>query len=224
MARKKVKKRKVKSKFLFRFLVFLIIVGIGIYAVYNLKISSIIVKGNSLYSDWEIIEKAGLSDYPSSMQNVSSLISHKLEKDPFVRKAKVKKKFITTVIISVEENMPLFYYVPNGKTVLSDKTEVNENFAVPTLVNYVPDKIYSKFIEEVNNTDYKIVKRMSEIKYDPNDVDDERFLITMNDGNYVYLTLNKFNKINHYLEIIKEFDNKKGILYLDSGEYFKVVG
>ena len=45
----------------------------------------------------------------------------------------------------------------------------------------------------------------------------------MNDGNYVYLTLNKFNKINHYIEIIKEFNNKKGILYLDSGEYFKVI-
>ena len=73
------------------------------------------------------------------------------------------------------------------------------------------------------NTDYEIVKRMSEIKYDPNEVDDERFLITMNDGNYVYLTLNKFNKINHYIEIIKEFNNKKGILYLDSGEYFKVI-
>ena len=76
----------------------------------------------------------------------------------------------------------------------------------------------------MNNIDYGIVKRMSEIKYDPNEVDDERFLITMNDGNYVYLTLNKFNKINHYLDIIKEFDNKKGVLYLDSGEYFKVAG
>ena len=44
----------------------------------------------------------------------------------------------------------------------------------------------------------------------------------MNDGNQVYLTLNKFTKIDNYLDIIKEFDNKKGILYLDSGEYFEV--
>jgi len=44
----------------------------------------------------------------------------------------------------------------------------------------------------------------------------------MNDGNSVYLTLEKFNKIDKYLEIIKEFNNKKGILYLDSGEYFEV--
>ena len=45
----------------------------------------------------------------------------------------------------------------------------------------------------------------------------------MNDGNYVYLTLNKFLKINSYLDIVKEFNNKKGILYLDSGEYFKIL-
>ena len=70
--------------------------------------------------------------------------------------------------------------------------------------------------------DYDIVKRISEIKYDPNEVDEGRFFLTMNDGNRVYLTLNKFTKIDNYLDIIKEFDNKKGILYLDSGEYFEV--
>mgnify|MGYP003496935144 CR=1 FL=1 len=41
-------------------------------------------------------------------------------------------------------------------------------------------------------------------------------------GAKVYLTLNKFSKLDDYLDIIKEFNNKKGILYLDSGEYFEV--
>ena len=44
----------------------------------------------------------------------------------------------------------------------------------------------------------------------------------MNDGNYIYITLEKMDKINKYLDIIKSFNNKKGILYLDSGEYFEV--
>ncbi|MBD9085093.1 cell division protein FtsQ, partial [bacterium] len=67
------------------------------------------------------------------------------------------------------------------------------------------------------------LKRISEIKYDPNSVDEERFLFTMNDGNYVYLTLIHLEKINNYVDILKNFENKKGILYLDSGEYFKVM-
>ena len=86
----------------------------------------------------------------------------------------------------------------------------------------MPDNIYSDFLNSISSIDYDIVKRISEIKYDPNEVDEGRFLLTMNDGNYVYLTLNKFDKIDNYLDIIKEFDNKKGILYLDSGEYFEV--
>ena len=45
----------------------------------------------------------------------------------------------------------------------------------------------------------------------------------MNDGNYVYLTLDRFNNVNSYIDIIKKFGSKKGILYLDSGEYFKVL-
>ena len=73
----------------------------------------------------------------------------------------------------------------------------------------------------MNKVDSDIVKQISEIKYNPNDVDEELFLLTMTDGNYVYITLNSFNQINQYLDIVKNFSNKKGILHLDSGNYFE---
>ena len=48
----------------------------------------------------------------------------------------------------------------------------------------------------------------------------------MNDGNYVYINLRTMKKINNYVEIMKEvlskYDEEKGILFLDEGEYFKV--
>ena len=44
----------------------------------------------------------------------------------------------------------------------------------------------------------------------------------MNDGNHVYINIRKFKNINKYLNMIKSFNDKKGILYLDSGEYFDV--
>lgn len=222
MAKKKVKKRKIKGKNIFLLFLGIIVFALILILIYDMKIKSIVVKGNTLYSEWQVIKLAGLENYPRSMQNLSGLIENRLEKDPYIKKAKVRKKFLTNVSIEIEENLPLFYYAPNKKTVLKDGTETDSNFPVPTLVNYVPNKIYTNFIKEMEYIDYEIVKRISEIKYDPNEVDEERFLVTMSDGNYVYLSLNKFNKINHYVEIIKEFNNKKGILYLDSGEYFKV--
>ena len=61
---------------------------------------------------------------------------------------------------------------------------------------------------------------ISEITYSPNGIDKERFLFSMNDGNYVYVTLTKISKINDYKSIIDSVENKKGILYLDYGNYF----
>ena len=77
--------------------------------------------------------------------------------------------------------------------------------------------LYMKSIDE------KVLNRTSEIIYDPNDVDPERFMFIMDDNNYVYLTLRKFDNINNYINIVKKFGDKKGILYLDSGEYFKIL-
>ena len=224
MACKVKKKRKLKVKNVFLVFLFIILMLLGIAFLTDIKINNIVIKGNSLYSDWEIIEMARLDNYPSSLKTLSSSIEKRLEKDAYVNNVEVERPSLTKVVINIEENLPLFYYLPAEKTILADKTEVDDNFPVPTVINYVPDKVYSKFLKAIASVNYDIVKRISEIKYDPNEVDEGRFFLTMNDGNQVYLTLNKFDKIDNYLDIIKEFDNKKGILYLDSGEYFEVKG
>ena len=222
MVHKVRKKRKIKVKNVLLVLLFFIIILLGLAFLTDVKINNIVIKGNTLYSDWEIIEKAGLDDYPSSLKTLSRNIEKRLEEDDYIKNVDVERPSLTKVVINIKENLPLFYYLPAEKTILADKTEVSDNFPVPTVINYVPDNIYSDFLNSISSIDYDIVKRISEIKYDPNEVDEGRFLLTMNDGNYVYLTLNKFDKIDNYLDIIKEFDNKKGILYLDSGEYFEV--
>lgn len=218
----KKKRRKIKKKNLFLFFCFLTMILLSLAFMMDIKINNVIVKGNVLYEDYDIIKKAHLENYPSSLSNLSFNIKKTLEKDPYVKKANVYKTSLTKVVIEVEENLPLFYYLPTNKTVLVDKSQTDDNFPVPTVINYVPDKIYELLLEKISNADYDIIKRISEIKYDPNEVDDERFLFTMNDGNYIYVTLEKMDKINKYLNIIKSFNNKKGILYLDSGEYFEV--
>lgn len=222
MTRKVKKKRKLKVRKLFTVIFIFTLILLGLAFLTDVKINNIIVKGNNLYSDWEIIKMAKLDDYPSSLKTLSRNIEKNLEKDNYINEVNVERPSLTKVVINVKENLPLFYYLPIDKTILTDKSETKDNFPVPTVINYIPDKVYSKFLKAISSVDYDIVKRISEIKYDPNEVDEGRFFLTMNDGNRVYLTLNKFTKIDNYLDIIKEFDNKKGILYLDSGEYFEV--
>ncbi len=222
MARKVKKKRRLKVKKLMLFIIIVVGILLALAFLTDVKINNIIVKGNTLYSDWEIIEMAELDDYPSSIKTLSSTIKKRLEKDDYIKSVEISRPSLTKIVITVEENLPLFYYLVEDKTILSDETEVSDNFPVPTVINYVPDNIYSDFLTAMTEVDYNILKRISEITYDPNEVDEGRFFLTMNDGNQVYLTIDEFSKINDYLDIIAEFDNKKGILYLDSGEYFEV--
>ena len=75
----------------------------------------------------------------------------------------------------------------------------------------------------MNQVDDSVKSEISEIRYYPNNQDDDRFLLNMNDGNLVYLTLTKFKQINYYEDVLEQLDGKKGILYLDSGNHFKVM-
>ena len=93
---------------------------------------------------------------------------------------------------------------------------------MPILINDVNEEILTKFINKYKDIDKEIKMQISEIEYLTNDIDKERFLFTMSDGNYVYITLYKLSSIDEYLKITSTLKDKKGILYLDSGEYFKV--
>ena len=99
---------------------------------------------------------------------------------------------------------------------------IDGNISNITLINKIPDTIYDKFISKFRDLEYSVLDRISEVRYNPNEVDSERFLILMNDENYVYVTLNRFLNLNKYVDIIKTFSGKKGVLHLDSGEYFEI--
>lgn len=223
MGKSKNKKRKLNKKRLFFALVLFFLLSFVISKVFNSNIKNIYVKGNELLTDQEIIDIAGIEDYPSSINNLSVTLESRLEKNQYILEADVTKSNLTSKItIEVKENYPLFYYQTENKTILYNKDKVTEKFTTPTVINQIPNTVYDKFLKAIKKVKKNILYRMSEIEYSPNDVDEERFFILMNDGNYVYLTLDKFLAINKYIDMVKSFDNKKGILYLDSGEYFDI--
>lgn len=215
------KKRKINYKKIFQFLFFFLVLFLVIFIIINTPITNIYIKGNTYLSDQEIIRLAELEDYPSNIKNTSYMIKKRLEKSDMIINATIKKKG-TKIYIDINENRPLFYNSTNKVIVMLDKKEKQGDIITPYLLNYVPDTVYDKFIDAIAKIDISVLNRMSDIEYKPNDIDAERFYINMTDGNYVYLTIRDFEKINNYIEMIKQFQGKKGILYLDSGEYFEI--
>lgn len=219
----KKKRRKIRYDRVFLFLLVLGIIGYIIYYIFTLPITNIFIIGTETINDQTIIDDLGISNYPSSASISVSALKKKLEKNVLIKSAKVSRVGLRKIKIQIEENRPLFYYKNDGVTVMIDKTTTKEILDCPILINYTPKKIYKKLIDAMSEASINIQNHISEIKYDPNEVDEGRFLLTMTDGNYVYLSINKFDSIESYITIMKKFQNKRGVLYLDSGEYFKVL-
>ena len=228
MAKKIVKKRKLKVvNFL---IVLLVLIGLffGVYYLTTIPIKNIIVKNTSYLNDDYILELAELKDYPSFVLTSSRSVEKKLEKSNYINSVHLRKRLGFIVELDITENRPLFYNTNNNKYVLGNEKEIKEdeisyNFRVPRLLNYVPDKKYKKFVEGMHNIKEDILSKISDIEYKPNDYDKDRFLLYMDDGNVVYLTLTKFKMINHYNDVLKQLENHKGILYLDNGNHFQIM-
>lgn len=201
-------------------LLIMYIIGFLCYKVAISRITNIYIKNNNILTDQEVIDASGLRNYPSFILTTNYSIKNKLLKNDLVKKVKVKKGLWGKVYIDIEEYKPLFIY--EDKVILDNKNEVDLDISLPILVNKVDDDILDKLISKYESINDEIKLMISEIKYDPNDIDKERFLFTMSDGNYVYITLYKLSSIDEYLKITSTLKDKKGILYLDSGNYFEV--
>ena len=227
MSKRVVKKRKIKLR---NFMIFLlIIIGFifGVVLIVNLPINNILIKNTDYLNDDYVLELAKIKDYPSFVLTNSYKVKNRLKKSPYINDCNVKKKFFNVIEINIKEEQPVFYnknnneYVFGSGNTIKDDT-VNNSFRVPRLNNYVPDKKYKTFVKAMSKINVDVLGKMSDIEYVPNDFDKDRFVVYMDDGNMVYLTLTKFKQINYYNDVVSQLEGRHGILYLDSGNHFEI--
>ena len=221
-------KKRVRRKFnLGKFILFILIIFIiyfGMKYLFSIKIKNIIIVNNNYYSDEEIIEKAGIENYPEFITLSRKKIKNKLSTLDLIEDVEIKKEFGFILRITIKEKKILYHIRSNNEYKVSD----NKNYSldnvtgVPTLINYVPEEVEKKFVNKFKDIDSNIINMISEIEYNKTSYDSERFLLYMNDGNEVYITVTRTNLLNKYVDIVTKLDNKKGILYLDSGNYFEI--
>ena len=220
--KRKVKKKKIKIGRVFLALFFLFIVIFLIILLSKMPVLGFYISVNNYYTDNEILKITGLDKYPSYLFTSNINIKKKIKDNPILESVKINKTLLGKFKVEVKEKRILFYNINTKKSITSNGEEIDfYDKNSPVLVNNINDKnVYNSFLKKMKKVDKSILDNISEIKYDPNAIDKERFLISMNDGNYIYLTISKFTKINDYLKISKTLGNKNGILYLDYGNYF----
>ena len=149
-------------------------------------------------------------------------IKEKLLKNDFIKNVKVKRKLPSKIYLEIEEYKPIAIY--NDNIILSSKKKIKNNNNLeylPYILNNI-DEVYDSFVDKFSKINDDVLLKISHIEYSPNEVDKERFILYMVDSNYVYITLSKIEKLNKYNLIVNELENKKGIIYLDSGDYLEI--
>ena len=227
MAKKIVKRKKLK---LIPALIVLLILGglfFGTYVFINTKLKNIIIYNNNYLTDDYIIKLADIYDYPKFWLINTSKSAKKLKSSPYIKDVKIRRKFYNVLTISVSENLPIYFNNSDSTIVFEDGESVAEEeaidlFRIPRVINYVPNDKVNSFIKDMGKVKRDILGKISDIEYVPNEYDKDRFLLYMDDGNMVYLTLTKFEMINYYNEVLGQLEGHKGILYFDSGNHFEI--
>ena len=220
----KVKKKKINYKRIILAIILIISILLLVTYLIHLPVKNIYIIGNDILSDKEIIEISGLEDYPPYINTYFTNIKDNLLKNDYIKDVQIKRKILNKIYITIEENKPLAIY--NDELILSSDKLVANTYNIdyiPYIINNIDD-VYDDFITSFRKVNKDILLKISHIEYAPNEVDKERFILYMVDGNYVHITLSKIEKINKYNSIVSELEGKKGIIYLDSGDYVEIKG
>ncbi|MBQ8681792.1 MAG: FtsQ-type POTRA domain-containing protein [Bacilli bacterium] len=225
MAKKKKKKRVFKIKNICILLgILLLLVGIFYYAI-TMPIKNIYIKGNQIISDDEIIELSALYQYPSFLLTRKSELKQSIKQNKYIKSIDISKKIGNIIEITIEEYQ-VIAITKDENIILSNGQKLENTYNlndIPILINEISnEEIYNNFTNKFSKIKTNILRQISQIEYTPVEVDEDRFLLYMNDGNLVYITLTKIDKLNKYNKIKDKLEGKNGIIYLDSGNYVEL--
>lgn len=224
MARRK-KKRVINIKKIITILLTLVcLIGITYYLL-TMPIKNIYIKNNRIVNDNEIIKLAGLEEYPSFLLTKKTDLIKKIKKNKYIKDVKITKSFGNIITINIKEYESIAL-TKNDEIILSNGMTLDNTYDlsdIPILINSIDnEKVYINFAKKFEKIDKNILRQISEIEYSPVEVDEERFLLYMNDTNRVYITLTKITKLNKYNQIKDKIEGKTGTIYLDAGDYIEL--
>lgn len=228
MTQESSKVRKINiARILVLILIIYIMVCVIIY-IYKQPVRHYDIKGNNIIKDVDIIRMLDLDNYPSFISVNTKTIQKQLEKNSLISSAKVTYGFNFNIIIEVEENDPVFLIKSENKICLANGEKIdvrNDIVGIPVLLNSTPESIQKVLASNLAKVEKGVLYQISEIEYKPSYnkdqkvIDENRFLLSMNDNNLIYITSKRADMLNSYLDIIatKKITGN-GILYLDGDE------
>ncbi|XJZ28412.1 cell division protein FtsQ/DivIB [Bacillota bacterium Lsc_1132] len=232
---KQQRRRKANRRLILLLSLFFSLIAVIAYIQSPLsRVKHITVTGNEYYSSKEIIHQTGISEQTNIWKVKKAEIAAKLKRLPEIKQAEVQVKWPNSINIRIGEHKrvaylkkALFYYLilDNGRILQSRKIS-SPPVNAPILIDFKEGPELNELVAELQKLPEEITNSISEIHYTPNKTDSYHISLFMNDGFEVSATIRGFaDKMSHYPSIISQLDpNKKGIIDLEVGSFFKAFG
>lgn len=224
--KKRNRKKRRRRRNLMLLVIILVIGGIYFNSDYS-KVKSLAVRGNTFYSEQEVLQKAQLSYNTRYILIPKMYIRWKLEQDPLIENVKVHKDMFGAITIDVKERGIVGYLVSNNKNYLllvnGRKVEIQSQ-DLGAIVNFPLihgfrsaqlKKLAHSFAQQKEAVHPDIIHMMSEITPYATSYDKHMVKIVMQDGNTIFTSYESMPLLNMYLDTIKGLNKDHACLWPD---------
>lgn len=197
------------------------------------NINHIKINGAELVEEEVYLEQSGLHIGDSMWGFSINDIEDKILKEHWVKDVQVKRKWLTTIEVSVEEWKKVayisidqeFYPMLENGDIFKDVKTI-EPIDAPLFLEFKDEKLRKKLLDELAKLDPTVLSLISQINSTPTSADPYSITLYMNDGYEVRAEITSLSeKLNYYPSIVAQIESagayEKGIIDIEVGSYYR---
>lgn len=232
---RKRRRKRTNIKFIVLITLFLIALFLLLYfqSPYS-DIRKISVVGANLVEDEVYIEETELKIGESIWSFKTKRLEEKLEENNWIENVQVKRKWLTTVEIKVNEYKKVGYIVEddgffpmleNG-VIFESSSKTVAPIDAPVFLYFDDEKLRKLLLEQLINLNEDVLASISQINSNPSSANPYTITLYMNDGYEVRAEIPTLaDKLNYYPSIVAQIENagelEKGIIDIEVGTYYR---
>lgn len=229
-------RRKKRSNFKFITLTFLFLSIIALILYFQSSysdIQKIQISGESIVEESFYLEQSGIALQNSLWGFRVSDVEQALEQSEWVKEVTVKRKWLNTVQINVEEWQKVAYIAKNSdfypmleNGYILEQASKLEPIDAPIFLQFDDESLRKRLLKELAGLESNILALISQINATPTNSDPYAVTLFMNDGYEVRAEITSLaSKLNYYPSIIAQIEQtenfEKGIIDIEVGSYYR---
>lgn len=228
------RKKRSNFKFFALTMIFLGIIALLLYFQSSYSdIQKMELSGESIVEESFYIEQSGLVLGESLWSFKVGDVERALEQNEWVKDVNVKRKWLNTVQIQIEEWQKVAYIAKDGafypmleNGYILEQVSKLEPIDAPIFLQFEDEALRKRLLKELANLKPNILALISQINATPTKSDPYAVTLYMNDGYEVRAEITTLaSKLNYYPSIIAQIEQsdqfEKGIIDIEVGSYYR---